>query len=91
MSAYLKLPVRINTMVCRTCGTESFAWLAEIFVCTNCGDHDYVFPMFATSFNLEGTAPRRKVSGVEDEFGKGHAMLEPTGEKRKRMDSAEGD
>lgn len=56
MSAYLNLSVQTRTMVCRTFGTESFDWLAEVFVCPMCGDHDYVFPIFATEFDCETAA-----------------------------------
>ena len=41
MSAYYNIPADINTMVCTTCGTIVFAWLAEVFECPTCGDFAY--------------------------------------------------
>jgi hypothetical protein len=87
MSAYLNLPVQISTMVCRTCGTGSFAWLAEIFVCPVCGDHDYVFPMFATEFDLASAARAGEVDGDTTDSIAG---LQDQCRKRKRADSSDG-
>lgn len=33
-------------MVCTICGMESFAWLAEVFVCPVCGNFEFVSRAF---------------------------------------------
>jgi hypothetical protein len=89
MSAYLNLPVQINTMVCRTCGTESFAWLAEVFMCPICGDHDYVFPTFATDFDRGSAAKAGEGEGEPERDGSVEDRVElgNLGRKRKRPTS----
>jgi len=43
MSAYLGIPVDVDTMVCVACGAESFAWLAEVFACPACSNIEFIF------------------------------------------------
>ena len=96
MSAYLHLPVQTSTMVCRTCSTESFAWLAEIFVCPVCGDDDYVFPIFATESNYwQSPVRERESEGKVDAEEAGTGSLgctcetEASGRKRKRTSTSD--
>lgn len=87
MSAYLNLPVQISTMVCRTCGTESFAWLAEIFVCPICGDCDYVFRTSAADIDRESAAGEEE---ADEETPDTIVKLNNMGKKRKRSVSSDG-
>jgi uncharacterized Zn finger protein (UPF0148 family) len=48
MSAYGIYDSRVDYMVCDTCKTEAFTWLAEVFTCSVCGEHEYVIPIIAT-------------------------------------------
>ncbi len=56
MSAYLNTAVKIDTMVCTKCGTESFAWLAEVFSCPVCGDFSFECPLSLGNNNHAETA-----------------------------------
>jgi predicted RNA-binding Zn-ribbon protein involved in translation (DUF1610 family) len=44
MSYYSIYDVDIDSMMCSTCNTEAFSWLAEIFHCPICGSNDYNSP-----------------------------------------------
>jgi len=37
----------IDYMICTTCGTEAFAWLADAFCCPTCGSDKYKHPEHA--------------------------------------------
>lgn len=37
----------IDYMICSTCGTEAFAWLADAFCCPVCGSDKYKHPEHA--------------------------------------------
>lgn len=78
-------------MVCRRGGTESFAWLAEIFVCPICGDHDYVFPICAAKFDCECAGRAEEVEESEEEDGtrslRSATEIVMSTKKRKRADS----
>jgi hypothetical protein len=44
MSYYSIYPdINIDCMICSTCNTEAFSWLAEIFSCPVCGSDNYHF------------------------------------------------
>ena len=49
MSYYSIHPVYIDYMICTTCSTEAFSWLAESFSCPNCGSDDYASPHDTTT------------------------------------------
>jgi hypothetical protein len=45
MSYYNIYPeIAINYMVCSSCGTQAFAWLADLFSCSVCGSDRYSYP-----------------------------------------------
>jgi hypothetical protein len=52
-SASLNLQLEVNTMVCTMCKSEPFSWLAEVFVCTVCGEFEYAFPIFMSDDEVE--------------------------------------
>jgi hypothetical protein len=80
MSAYFNLPLEINIMICTICSTESFAWLAEVFVCPVCGSFEYAYP---TSIN-DGAEHSESADIDVQEW-------DDRNRKRKRTHSGDGD
>lgn len=83
MSAYLGIPVDIDTMVCTTCGAESFAWLAEVFACPVCSNIEFIFP--AQLGNDQVRAEDSEVgAGAVADAEESCAGLRPMNKKRKK-------
>lgn len=81
MSAYQNLLFEFDTMICTICGTESFAWLAEVFLCPVCGEFKYAFPVLVSNSCVdEGEANNSRAGGDESQS-----------KKRKRSLSNDGD
>ncbi|KAF1943905.1 hypothetical protein EJ02DRAFT_342204 [Clathrospora elynae] len=82
---------RINYMVCSTCSTETFAWLAEVFACFICGSCDYVFPDTSTQHTSEEGIQTERNQEYKDEYRKlGALSVAKGGRKRKRSLSDDG-
>jgi hypothetical protein len=59
MSYYGVYPnVAINYMICSTCSTSAFTWMAEAFSCPNCGDSEYVHPISDDKHAADDTGGR---------------------------------
>ena len=86
MSAYLYLPLEVNAMVCTICGTESFAWLAEIFVCPVCGEFKFAFPMFVGTNDTDWAEEKKDMIGTK-KMHDGGKSVGGQGKKRKRSSS----
>lgn len=84
MSAYLDVPVEIDTMVCTTCGTASFAWLAEIFVCPICGEFEYAFQTFSTDTDRSRLDTDKERPEITDAELEGDTRMRQHSRKRKR-------
>lgn len=90
MSVHLNLPVEVDTMVCTTCGTESFAWLAEVFACPTCGEFKFAFP--TTIIGNDRDNDNNVDEGREVDTVKARDVgvrVKGRGRKRKRSDSEE--
>jgi len=86
----------LDTMVCTSCEAQAFTWMAESFVCPDCGGRCYVFPTLAGEnartvdeheYGLVAAAPGCRL--VED-GGPAPVSGLRFGGKRKRLPS-EGD
>ncbi|KAF2703855.1 hypothetical protein K504DRAFT_507766 [Pleomassaria siparia CBS 279.74] len=57
-------------LICADCGTEAFAWIAEIFACPVCNGCDYVEwdsgRFDETTLNSGGKRPRENESSGEE-------------------------
>jgi hypothetical protein len=55
MSYYNIYPeIAINYMACSSCGTEAFAWLADVFSCPVCGSDTYKYPDYPDAEHASG-------------------------------------
>jgi hypothetical protein len=62
MSYYNVYPnIYVNTMVCSTCSTETFSWLAESFNCAVCNDNNYTFPQSIADDGLNTTHSEEEI------------------------------
>lgn len=51
MSSYGVHPSDIDYSICRTCKTETSAWIAEAFSCSKCGNTKSISPPFSKCKN----------------------------------------
>lgn len=88
MSAYNVHPTHIDYLICSECGTEAFAWMAEIFACPACGQEEYVRP----PYDDESTATDESRPGGSNTTMSGgtrRAVMTKESRKRKRRVSDE--
>ena len=83
----------IDYMICRSCNSPSFTWLANAFACPVCGETDYMYPMFADTprHDLSASQPADKGhdQSLERQPEQGTLSLGERVQKRKRRPSSE--
>jgi hypothetical protein len=71
---------KVESMICTTCQSDIFAWMAEIFACSTCGGTEYAFSEESSSPGVQ------EYSSCASERG---AEMQDSVRKRKRSTSGE--
>ena len=75
-------------MICSSCNTEAFAWMAEVFACPVCGSRKYVFPMFIEADLVQHIEQNILEDGESAPGGmRSEDFVEQVHRKRKRVPS----
>ncbi|KAH3993141.1 hypothetical protein HBI13_202790 [Parastagonospora nodorum] len=65
MSYYGIHDAKVDFMICITCQSEIFAWMAEIFACPTCDGTEYAFPEGPSCPEVQEYSSRASGRGAE--------------------------